>query len=158
MDQNNHALTMWELWKAGRLPEHVKVIEIPFDRTDCDYRIVDARDVPPITRDETITVRLQQYRNAAGHRLLLGWNGNPPTLIVGGGKHRKRDSLASDLPILGLLVKRGVITYYDLMQQEPISSLYAAYEAASTAVPYDASVCNQAYAAWMSAMKEAGVA
>jgi hypothetical protein len=64
----------------------------------------------------------------------------------------------SDLQVLGVLVKRQVITYYDLLQQEPIKSLYAAYEAASTAVPYDAPACNQAYAAWMSAMKRAGVA
>jgi hypothetical protein len=64
----------------------------------------------------------------------------------------------SDLPILGLLVQRQVITYADLFQQEPIKSLYAVYEAASTAVPYDAPACNQAYAAWMSAMKKAGLA
>lgn len=91
------------------------------------------------------------------HRFLVhGEGGGHGVTAAKLRKYEKR--LASDLPILGLLVKRGVITYYDLMQQEPISSLYAAYEAASTAVPYDASVCNQAYAAWMSAMKEAGVA
>lgn len=89
-------LRMYNLWREGRLPADVVVIEVPIERTGYgDFRAVDYgppkvmvadedRNPAPDDRIKVIEIKLHRCADpTTGAALILGWNEHPPRLIVG---------------------------------------------------------------------------
>jgi len=92
------ALRMFNLWREGRLPADVVVIEVPIERTeygDFRYRLPVYGALPtqvlygeqePFSLERAVAVKMHRYADGAGGELVVGWNEYPPRLIVGWNK------------------------------------------------------------------------